>query len=405
MPTSINPQTHPPLGALPSPIDVRNYKGVCAANVPELEDFPEEFALNKPSTKNQESVAACVAFSLSSVVEYFNSFQENSNIVFSTAYIYGNRLNSTHAGQGMFISQALNNLTKYGDCPVARFKGNFEVPDAIQKFKDYLPVVYADAWPHRISSYFLLDGERTIKASLMQYGPVVISVSWRTGTALETEDGISNILRLHPETKYEGNHCMYIYGWNKTGWLIGNSWGSRWGDNGSCILPYNEKLQEAWGVKDEIYTDRTKDLQIQELKSKITKLQESNLELNSIISKNREEVIRLSNEVTELSVQLFSLQTADLKNKEDLKAAQQQIAEIRQIMDERLLEVERLSAELTRTFEEITAKEKEIEDYKKTIEGLRQQLLEIEKPFHSGIGDFFAKIINFFANLFGKKQK
>jgi C1A family cysteine protease len=41
--------------------------------------------------------------------------------------------------------------------------------------------------------------------------------------------------------KYWGNHCMLIIGWDDTKSLFTcvNSWGSGWGDNGYCYLPYN----------------------------------------------------------------------------------------------------------------------------------------------------------------------
>ena len=47
-----------------------------------------------------------------------------------------------------------------------------------------------------------------------------------------------------------GGHCMVIYGWNETGWLVQNSWGKTWGKKGRFVLPYHVTRRETWGVTD-----------------------------------------------------------------------------------------------------------------------------------------------------------
>jgi C1A family cysteine protease len=49
-----------------------------------------------------------------------------------------------------------------------------------------------------------------------------------------------------------GYHCMVIYGWNKDGWLVHNSWGKTWGKKGKFTLPFDFKLAEAWAVTDNV---------------------------------------------------------------------------------------------------------------------------------------------------------
>ena len=45
---------------------------------------------------------------------------------------------------------------------------------------------------------------------------------------------------------------MYIYGWDKRGWKIANSWSKNWGINGCFILPYEMGMAECWAVMDDI---------------------------------------------------------------------------------------------------------------------------------------------------------
>ena len=45
---------------------------------------------------------------------------------------------------------------------------------------------------------------------------------------------------------------MFIYGWEKRGWLVQNSWGEDWGTDGTFILPYEMGMDECWAVMDDI---------------------------------------------------------------------------------------------------------------------------------------------------------
>ena len=45
-----------------------------------------------------------------------------------------------------------------------------------------------------------------------------------------------------------GGHMILILGWNETGFIIQNSWGKDWGNEGCGILPYEYRIDEAWGV-------------------------------------------------------------------------------------------------------------------------------------------------------------
>ena len=62
----------------------------------------------------------------------------------------------------------------------------------------------------------------------------------------------NGILTWTNEKEKRGGHCMIIRGWTKDGWLVQNSWGRLWGTGGLCVLPYDMKLREVWGVCDNV---------------------------------------------------------------------------------------------------------------------------------------------------------
>ena len=256
-------------GAL-SKVDIREYSASfspCGASAEPVE-FPEEFELKMPAVKNQGVIGSCVAHSLSTVIEYFNELQEGNYVKMSTGYIYGNRRKSDgFKGKGMYVSDALNTVVKYGDVPNKLFNSNIEVPEAIEVFEKKALDIAEEAYPNRFTEFFALNTVDDMKLNLMQNGPIVFSIQWYKGYYVEAG---TNLLKFNTQIK-DGSHCMVIYGWNKEGWLFQNSWGNTWGDGGRAVYSYDAPLQTCYGVIDKI-CNRAKDDKINELQKKFNEI-------------------------------------------------------------------------------------------------------------------------------------
>jgi len=234
-------------GAIFSGYDARDYKLICAARD---YDFPEEFELNTVRIKNQMDVGSCVAHSLSSILEYYNNKQNNNPTEMSVGYIYGNRSTSEYEGEGMIMRDALEVVRKYGDVYKTDFSNgivdNVEVPTITFLYEMQKDALYDKGYPHRISQYCRVNSVNAIKASLYAGNPVLMAMMWYDD--MEVVDGILT-------TSYEGcagGHCMFIYGWDETGWKVQNSWGEDWGNNGCMIVPYEMPIEEFWTLTDDI---------------------------------------------------------------------------------------------------------------------------------------------------------
>lgn len=234
------------LGAIKSPIDVRNYQLTNEAIHSQV--FPEEFALEMPKVKNQGAVSSCVAHAMSTIVEYFNMHQVHDSEPMSTGFIYGNRENTLFQNKGMSLHGALDNMRYDGDVKQQDFPHNVEMPKAKQLFEQYYPALKDKANSYRITGYYYCPNTNAIKAALMKDGPVLMALVWRSDITL-AEDGYT-LTTKQKLFDVQGGHCMVIYGWNKDGWLVQNSWGEDWGRKGTCLIPYNIRLFEAWGVID-----------------------------------------------------------------------------------------------------------------------------------------------------------
>lgn len=233
-------------GAIYSGVDVRDYKMVCTTGAA---DFPEEFALKTVRIKDQGSVGSCVAHALSGIVEYYNFAQCADDTEMSTGYIYGNRTNSRHKDSGMILRDALNVVRKYGDVPRKEFPENVETPEALALYQRRAARLYTIGRPNRISKYCRIKTVAEAKQALYCGIPLLMAMDWYDD--MRVVDGVLT-------TQYrscEGGHCMFIYGWEKRGWLVQNSWGENWGTDGTFVLPYDIGMAECWAVMDDIIGD------------------------------------------------------------------------------------------------------------------------------------------------------
>ena len=252
MPTEFNFK-----GCLPSPTDVRDYKVKVVGAV----EFPESFEVEQmPPVKNQRNINSCAAHALSTIMEYHDACIGNMNTL-STNFIYGiQKKYCKHSGQGMYLRHACKIAKDLGTPFECYCKGNNEVPKAHEIAEE----AYADeskmqnASYFRIASYARCNTDNAIKSALMNYGPVLCNINWRDTFKINSKG-----ILYGEDTGTNGYHALVIYGWNEHGWLIQNSWGSRWGNKGRFIFPYTYKFVEAWSIIDaEQDIDSAEDIQI-----------------------------------------------------------------------------------------------------------------------------------------------
>ena len=329
--------------------------------------IPETFECeNMPAVKNQGQISSCVAHALATIVEWHSQRQGDSKEEMSTAFIYGNRMNSVNIGEGMITHDAVAAVMKCGTCEKRYLPKNIEVPDAIRYFKDNYFKLCDRAYKYRFTSYARIENDDDLKISLIKYGPVAICMNWYSDI---TWSGDKMIMNTTQERKnITGGHCMVIYGYNKIGWLVQNSWGSSWGSNGGrCIIPYNIKIREMYQIVDD-YSERAQ-------KARLEALEKANNEY-------REKIRELDDEIVKLNDSIATLLKYKILSEEQAKE-----------LEELLEKLNNHESELSRLTTELNKKNNEIEILKK-------ELLEIKKPFKSPLGKFFAKIINGIINLF-----
>lgn len=398
-------------GALKGKTDIRDYR---ACLTKDDITYPDEFELPMPNVKSQGSVASCVAFSISTCIEYFNLLQEKTDKTFSTGFIYGNR-RGMNTGLGMSVDKAINNTVKWGDVYDSDFNYNVEVPKAIELFEASAFELAPKALPHRLSAYYKLDSINAMKAHLLQHGPIVFSIAWYSDYRVENKTYIMK----HNSTQIDGYHCMVIYGWNKDGWKFQNSWGKAFGNKGRAILPYNTYLDTCYGVTDTITSEDNQEaikelqkeinkykLEIQDKEQELKDLQQNYDALYKRHADNEQQIEEIKSQLKELEEQYaFAVNSQGI----DSVAAKS----LKRKVDEQRMALELVTSDAMKTLNAIISLNeqqfelqnnlielsKTIELQRQEIERLSNELLEIEKPFKN-MPKWLAEIINAIINLF-----
>ena len=238
------------LGAIDSPVDLRDYDYSMVSGSSEKIEVPESFELDYDiPIQNQGSIGSCVAHALMEMKSYID------NNMYSIGFLYGNRSDTDHQESGLVPRQALKNLVKYGDCFKESFDYNIEYPDVRNKMSEIgTDKLLTEAAGHKSLAYVSLNSDE-IKEYLVKYKkPIMIVV--RVYQNFYNAKSNKGIIPSEPVGAYKGNHAMVITGYKKDMIKIVNSWGNT-GDNGYYYLDINSSIiKELWALEDEKNVNR-----------------------------------------------------------------------------------------------------------------------------------------------------
>ena len=217
-----------------SPEDSRDWIGEsifpAELSLPKILDYRKELQ----PIRNQGAQGSCAAQSSSCMKEWQERRDIELNTYMSPQFIYNNRENE---GEGMYGRDVMRILSKLGCCLEKDYEyGKVEDQEEID---DQL---YEKALNFRIKAYAQIKTIDGCKKALFQNGPCLITFPvYNHSTTMWKPEKINQ--------KMSGGHAMTIVGYNKEGFIIRNSWGQGWGDNGYCIYPFDD-----FGMHWEIWT-------------------------------------------------------------------------------------------------------------------------------------------------------
>lgn len=209
---------------------------------------------------NQFSASSCVGNATADSVEILNAIEGRGKIQLSRLFIYTlarNMVDMDRDGQGdinrdhgTYIRLAFDVLNKFGICTEAAW------PYDLRKLA-VLPSLKAmrEATGHRIHSYYRIketgeDRCTSILTALRGQHPVVFGTL--VDQAFVDHRGTAPI--GIPKGAPIGGHAMIVVGWTNGCFIVKNSWGREWGDQG-CGYMKPEYL--GWSKTTDIWVPTT----------------------------------------------------------------------------------------------------------------------------------------------------
>ena len=250
------------LGCEKPSFDSRDYQFsdlVVGVNRTKSSTFPEEYLpIITGPLYDQGDTQMCCACALSAARFVFELNDSGNIRYFSPGYIYGNRCKSsviegTYEGEGMYLKDAMKQLINKGICYADSLDVFGPYRFCKSKYLENNIPLDKEAYPFRISSYYAVKTEKEIMTAIMGTGAVVCSFLVTSGWFDVGKDGI-----IPTSGSIEGGHAVLIVGWKKINdkkyWIVQNSWGPNWGDEGFGYIEWDEckMMLEAYCLVDSI---------------------------------------------------------------------------------------------------------------------------------------------------------
>jgi C1A family cysteine protease len=205
-----------------------------------INSFSPSVDLRQPDVmiEDQDQLGSCTSNAIIGAYEimlkrlYPEKYTELSRLfVYYNTRIYYNELN---IDSGAYLRDTLKSIKKYGVCAESIW------PYEIDKFDEQpTPQAYIDAVARNINYYETLITQNEILQVLTLGKPVII------GTTIFDQfnylDSSNYTLPMPRENEIGiGNHALCIVGYDLTRreYIIKNSFGTGWGDNGYCLMSF-----------------------------------------------------------------------------------------------------------------------------------------------------------------------
>ena len=203
--------------------------------------------------KSQGGCGSCWAFAAVSILESgylrvnHKTIDASEQELLNCAMGYGRDMNCS---QGGWVDKAVAYITDNG------VMGEADVPyHAVDQACTIFPSKTYDAvsWGFVSETSPGSPSNAEIKQAICEHGPVA-SWMWVYSGAFSAYDGqgkvYSEVFPANKPDSLKGGHFVTICGWDDTkgAWLIKNSWGTDWGENGFCWLKYGSNGIGSWPV-------------------------------------------------------------------------------------------------------------------------------------------------------------
>ena len=190
------------------------------------------------TVEDQRTYPTCTSNAVIGLIEFLQ-LKNNNTQNMSRMFVYYHAQKLDSKAKGTSIRSALKAIENDGVCPESQWP-------YIRQNMTHIPnkVAYELAKNNKIINYYRVVSElprqdekiNQIKTALSEGYPVVFGTTIFKSFMKIKRNGIMKMPSLNEEII--GNHAMVICGYTQTHFIVRNSWGKKWGDNGYLYMPF-----------------------------------------------------------------------------------------------------------------------------------------------------------------------
>jgi C1A family cysteine protease len=238
-------------GWKPSPPDQRDYQlRLGEVDVPAGVDLRPTGLF--PPIWDQANLGSCVPHGGDRAAVYALA-KEGTRVTSSQLFSYWNGRSlegTTDQDSGMYVRDICKALNKWGLAPEEDW------PYDTSRFTETPPSkAYSDAAEHEATVYAAVaQDENQMKSVLASGFPIIIGFTVYESFESAEANSTGQIPMPGKNEGVLGGHCMLVVGYGTDKWIMANSWGTGWGDNGYCYMPMEYLLDpnlsdDFWMIK------------------------------------------------------------------------------------------------------------------------------------------------------------
>lgn len=217
----------------------------------DIEEFFEEYA--RTNILNQGREGACTGFGLAAMINYLYWSQAkrvkapvpdrvSPRMLYELARLYDEWDGEDYEGSS--CRGAMKGWHKHGVCREALW----EYGDRFMPPKDGWS---EDAIERPLGAYYRVEARslNDMHAAIAECGAVYVSARIHDGWKLKRASALDKAVIPRRSGPFVGGHAFALVGYTRTGFIVQNSWGDRWGFRGFGLLTYADWIEggyDAW---------------------------------------------------------------------------------------------------------------------------------------------------------------
>ncbi|MBC3869445.1 C1 family peptidase [Undibacterium oligocarboniphilum] len=211
---------------------------------------------------DQGSDGACTGFGLAAVINYLywqrdaEHRQVSPRMIYHLAQFYDEWPGEDYSGSS--CRGALKGWHKHGVCRRSLWPYTVRKDGSVPAFEAPHAGWAEDALQHTLGVYYRIEKSdiTAMQAAIAQTGAIYVSATIHAGwnqvrNLKQPFTTLSQLPRIPAHSLHTGGHAFALTGYTEDGFVVQNSWGINWGQQGFAVLGYDDWLShgsDVWTV-------------------------------------------------------------------------------------------------------------------------------------------------------------